>query len=81
MVISVYPETETHLCLTIIGIITFKKKKIAKILDQIFTSWQSKPDSVSTDTDEEIIEIRQVSNHYSPKDIFNLDKCWFFFFF
>lgn len=80
MVISVYPETETHLCLTIIGIITFKKKKIAKILDQIFTSWQSKPDSVSTDTDKEIIEIRQVSNHYSPKDIFNLDKCWFFFF-
>lgn len=59
----------------------FQKKKIAKILDQIFTSWQSKPDSVSTDTDEEIIEIRQVSNHYSPKDIFNLDKCWFFFFF
>lgn len=75
MVISVYPETEMHLGLTIIGIITFKKKKNAKILDEIFTSWQSKPDSVSADTDEEIIEIRQVSNHYSPKDIFNLDKC------
>jgi len=30
MVISVYPETEMHLGLTIIGIITFKKKKMPK---------------------------------------------------